>query len=262
MAVVKYKSKDGSYKTLYNYNINNVPVVQGTGTSTDSVMSQKAVTDELAKYVEKPTTGTEYATQKWVTDQAYLQENALTDYATKSEVNAKADSATTLAGYGITDAKIEGGTITLGNQSLTPLASDALTGYATESWVNGELAKKAGTGVASSGANGLMSSTDKGNLDFLFGVNKVSSVSSIAVDKRLVVATISSNGSLGLASTPAAGREIHVIINNTSSSDITITIPDNSSYKSAIGTSLKIKGNSYGEVNIISDGTTMYVRGV
>lgn len=261
MAVVKYKSKDGSYKTLYNYNINNVPVVQGTGTSTDSVMSQKAVTDELAKYVEKPTTGTEYATQKWVTDQAYLQENALTDYATKSEVNAKADSATTLAGYGITDAKIEGGTITLGNQSLTPLASTALNGYATESWVNGELAKKAGTGVASSGANGLMSSTDKGNLDFLFGVNTVTTLANIPVDKRLVVASISS-GSLTLASTPGAGREIHVIIKNTSSSDITVTIPNSGSYNSAIGTSLKIKGNSYGEVNIISDGTTMYVRGV
>lgn len=261
MAIVKYKSKDGSFKTLYNYNINNVPIAQGTGYATDSVMSQKAVTDELAKYVEKPTSGTEYATQKWVTDQEYLQESALNNYATRSEVNAKADSATTLSGYGITDAKIESGTITLGNQTLTPLTSTALNGYATESWVNGELAKKAGTSVASSGANGLMSSTDKGNLDFLFGVNPVTTLSNIPVDKRLVVASISS-GSLTLASTPAAGREIHVIIKNTTSSDITITVPNNGNYNSSIGTSLKIKGNSYGEINIISDGTTMYVRGV
>lgn len=138
MAVVKYKSKDGSYKTLYNYNVNNVPIVQGTGSATDSVMSQKAVTDELAKYVEKPATGTEYATQKWVTDQEYLQEGALSNYATKSEVNAKADSATTLAGYGITDAKITDGTITLGNETLTPLSTDALTGYATQQWIQEE----------------------------------------------------------------------------------------------------------------------------
>lgn len=35
----------------------------------------------------------------------------------------KADSATTIAGYGITDAKIESGTITLGLDTITPLTS-------------------------------------------------------------------------------------------------------------------------------------------
>ena len=40
---------------------------------------------------------------------------------------AKADKATTLAGYGITDAKIQNGTITLGSNTITPLtASSAL----------------------------------------------------------------------------------------------------------------------------------------
>ena len=38
-------------------------------------------------------------------------------------LSGKADSATTLAGYGITDAKIENGTITLGSNSITPLTS-------------------------------------------------------------------------------------------------------------------------------------------
>ena len=33
------------------------------------------------------------------------------------------NSATTLAGYGITDAKIENGAIILGNNSITPLTS-------------------------------------------------------------------------------------------------------------------------------------------
>ena len=36
---------------------------------------------------------------------------------------SKADSSTTLAGYGITDAKIESGTITLGSNTVTPLTS-------------------------------------------------------------------------------------------------------------------------------------------
>lgn len=45
---------------------------------------------------------------------------------------------TTIAGYGITDAHITNGTITLGSASITPITS--LTGYATESWVTGVLA--------------------------------------------------------------------------------------------------------------------------
>jgi hypothetical protein len=44
----------------------------------------------------------------------------------------------TIAGYGITDAHITNGTITLGSASITPITS--LTGYATESWVTGVLA--------------------------------------------------------------------------------------------------------------------------
>ena len=43
---------------------------------------------------------------------------------------------TTLSGYGITDAKIENGIITLGGNSITPLTShQSLAGYATESFV-------------------------------------------------------------------------------------------------------------------------------
>lgn len=41
----------------------------------------------------------------------------------KGKLNLKADKATTLAGYGITDAKINNGVITLGGNSITPLTS-------------------------------------------------------------------------------------------------------------------------------------------
>lgn len=64
-------------------------LVQATGQSTSQVMSQKAVTDAL---------------------------------------NGKANSATTIAGYGITDAKIEGRVITLGSENITvPEEDTALT---------------------------------------------------------------------------------------------------------------------------------------
>ena len=39
------------------------------------------------------------------------------------DISGKADAATTLAGYGITDAKIESGVITLGSSTITPLTS-------------------------------------------------------------------------------------------------------------------------------------------
>ncbi len=43
---------------------------------------------------------------------------------------SKADKATTLAGYGITDAKIQNGTITLGSDTITPLTSIPASGVA------------------------------------------------------------------------------------------------------------------------------------
>jgi len=50
---------------------------------------------------------------------------------------------TTISGYGITDAKIQGGVITLGANSITPITS--LAGYATESWADGRFVPLAGT---------------------------------------------------------------------------------------------------------------------
>lgn len=41
---------------------------------------------------------------------------------------SKADKATTLAGYGIADAKIQNGTITLGSDTITPLTSIPASG--------------------------------------------------------------------------------------------------------------------------------------
>ena len=63
---------------------NKINIVQTSGSSASNVMSQNAVTTEL---------------------------------------NKKANKATTLAGYGITDAKIEDGSITIGKETIKPLTS-------------------------------------------------------------------------------------------------------------------------------------------
>lgn len=52
---------------------------------------------------------------------------------TNKKIAKKADKATTLAGYGITDAKITNGTITLGSNSIKPITShQSLANYYTK----------------------------------------------------------------------------------------------------------------------------------
>ena len=86
-------------------------------------------------------------------------------------------------------------------------------------------------------------------------------VTAIPVAHSLVVASVSASASFKLASTPVAGREVHVIIKNTSSAAITITLPTSGGYSSDAD-SLSIPANGIGEVNAISDGTTIYLRSV
>lgn len=90
---------------------NKINIVQTSGSSASNVMSQDAVTTEL---------------------------------------NKKANKATTLAGYGIIDAKIENGSITIGKETIKPLTSvpseyvtdDELSakGYQTASQVSSAIA--------------------------------------------------------------------------------------------------------------------------
>lgn len=91
-----------------------------------------------------------------------------------SNWNSKADSATTLSGYGITDAYISSGTITLGNNTITPLTSFTETDPTVPSWAKAASkptytaaevsaistsAKGAANGVAELDSNGLVPSS-------------------------------------------------------------------------------------------------------
>lgn len=72
----------------------------------------------------------------------------LSPYAKTADMNTalgkKADVATTLKGYGITDAKIAGGVITLGANTITPLTQhQSLAAYAKSADVDRTYAKKA-----------------------------------------------------------------------------------------------------------------------
>jgi hypothetical protein len=60
---------------------------------------------------------------------------SIPEYPTSLAWSAITGKPTTLAGYGITDAKIENGVITLGSNTITPLTSSAITDMATKTWV-------------------------------------------------------------------------------------------------------------------------------
>lgn len=92
-----------------------------------------ALTDLVDVAISSPVNGQALvynsATGKWVNSTIQTGSSAWADITGKP---------TTLIGYGITDAYISNGTITLGSNSITPLTSSALSGYATQQWVTSQ----------------------------------------------------------------------------------------------------------------------------
>lgn len=85
------------------------------------------------------------------------------------------------------------------------------------------------------------------------------SVSNIPTTNRLVFITISSSGSFTLDGHNQP--EVHIIIKNSGSSDITISLPTSGNYIVVDEkTSVTISANKYAEINAVSDGTSYYLR--
>ena len=71
--------------------------------------------------------------------------------------------------------------------------------------------------------------------------------------------TTSSSATMTFANTPDSGKECHIIIYNSGSSTITITLP--SGYRRNID-SITIASGAFGEVNVLNAAGTIYVRAV
>ena len=128
----------------------------------------------------------------------------------------------------------------------------------TVSQLNGKIT---GVSVAESDIASAAALTNLKNwCAYMSGHTTASAVTSVPTTKRLCIATISSSQTLGLNGNITDGREVHIIIKNNSTSDITVTIP--SSIKNLVGENLIIAGSSYGEINLTSDGTNVYYRGI
>ena len=92
------------------------------------------------------------------------------------------------------------------------------------------------------------------------GMNTATSISNVKIDKRMCKCTITSSGSFSLQSTPAAGKDIHVIVYNNGSSEITVSLPTASPYIILGSDALSIPSKKYAEINALSDGTNVYLR--
>ena len=85
-------------------------------------------------------------------------------------------------------------------------------------------------------------------------------INAIPVTHKVVTCPISAAGSLAISGTMTAGQVIHVIVQNTTTSAITVTIPNSGSYHSFSGTSLSVPASKYAEINIVYNGEKMFIR--
>ena len=141
MAILKYTDAEGNVHSVNSYKINNVIVTQEKGESTASVMSQKAVTDEIKKVNSLIPTNVSQLTN----DKNYLtQHQSLADYAKTAYVNTslakKANSADVYT-KGDIDTKV-----TNINSSITAEQSRATTAEnKIKTYLTTEINKKVAT---------------------------------------------------------------------------------------------------------------------
>lgn len=98
--------------------------------------------------------------------------------------------------------------------------------------------------------SGLMSPSYKKTLDTITGVNTVTTLASLPITKRSIVATVTAATNLSLASNLEVGQELYIRIYNNSSSAITQPIPNSVNFVSMNGTSVSIPSKSFIEMSI------------
>lgn len=109
--------------------------------------------------------------------------------------------------------------------------------------------------VATTSANGLMSSTDKSRLDYMHSSQAVTTLASLPA-KSIVTATLSAATSISLASALTVGQSITVIC--TPSASFTQPIPTSGSFISLDGDSLKVTSGKQFEINILCYASSKY----
>jgi len=136
-----------------------------------------------------------------------------------------------------------------------PLESEKvdLTGFYTKTEADGRFVLQiAGKGLSDKN----FTAAQERLANFRLKESTVTSLLSLPVDGHIVYADISANGSLAVTASPPAGfplggQDIHVVVRNTSASQVTVAIPTSGVYDSLDGNTLTIKANSRAEVNLL-----------
>lgn len=94
---------------------------------------------------------------------------------------------------------------------------------------------------------------------YFTGCNKSTEINNIPVSKHFTTVTISEGGTFQLEDDPEVGRELHIIIKNTSTGAINVQLPEKYSGVSE-GTEIAIEANAFVDMNLIYDGETYYIK--
>ncbi|MDP3387712.1 MAG: hypothetical protein Q8S24_10785 [Eubacteriales bacterium] len=99
--------------------------------------------------------------------------------------------------------------------------------------------------------------------DFFYGQNTVTTLASLPVSKRLVIASVTTATTLSLASALQVGFDLHIKLYNTSGGSITQPLPTSAPFESKKGdganiSSISVPAGGSVEINIIS-ATNKYI---
>lgn len=107
--------------------------------------------------------------------------------------------------------------------------------------------------------------TDKSYIDFLTGFTSATSLANISVSKRLVYVTLSAASTLSLASSLADGRDILIIVYNSATSAVSLTLPTTGNYESKKNdgtniSSVSVPAGGKVEISIVALNSKYYIK--
>lgn len=229
-----------------------INVVQEKGQSTSDVMSQKAVTDALTT-IDAYTVNAKAINTNPVLNGADIKLDGYTIDTGTNETLAIATGDTVNKAFGKLEKHV------YDNEEVTSKAINELN----NSCGFDENCKVKFLSPYISAFQNVSDAMDYLANDLLYysGHNSVTSLNSVPLNKRLVIATLNTNDTLSLGGLGISdGRELEIIVHNTSSSDITISMPNSGGFINQSGEILTVKANTYADINILSDGTNFYIR--
>jgi hypothetical protein len=95
----------------------------------------------------------------------------------------------------------------------------------------------------------------KEKIDFITGSNAVTTLTNLDLSiKRFVIATVSANQTLSVTGVPP-GNLVHILVKNTASAEIAVTIPVTGSYISRVGDTATVPAGELIEMSILYDET-------